>query len=127
MPRHQFYNTRDWLKLRAAMLRREPVCRACRRAPATDVDHITPIRAGGSMTHPGNLQCLCHECHSRKTLSERLKKRVRVKGCNADGTPRDPQHPWNTETEKKFAGAEGRRPGAHSKTELVSTKNEVNS
>lgn len=47
MPRHPFYPTREWLELRAAMLRREPVCRACHQAPATDVDHITPIRAGG--------------------------------------------------------------------------------
>ena len=127
MARHPFYNTRDWLELRAAMLRREPVCQACRRAPATDVDHITPIRAGGSMTHPSNLQSLCHECHSRKTLGERLGKRIRVKGCNADGTPRDPQHPWARQTEKKFATADGRRPGAHIDAELVSGQNEVNS
>lgn len=37
--------------------------------PATQVDHVVPLSAGG--THrPDNLQCLCVACHSRKTASE---------------------------------------------------------
>ena len=33
---------------------------------ATDVDHIVPLKAGGTNDWE-NLQALCHECHSRKT------------------------------------------------------------
>lgn len=37
--------------------------------PATDVDHVTPLRRGGT-NDPANLQALCHPCHSRKTCAE---------------------------------------------------------
>lgn len=50
------------------MLRYQPQC-AC-GALATVVDHITPIRMGGSPTDERNLQCLCASCHSRKSLKE---------------------------------------------------------
>ena len=54
-----------WRRVRERFLRRYPDCMMC-GAPATEVDHITPLRAGG--THDAeNLQSLCHACHSRKT------------------------------------------------------------
>ncbi|WP_366141808.1 HNH endonuclease signature motif containing protein, partial [Propionivibrio sp.] len=44
--------------------------RACPSpTPATDVDHIVPIRRGGTNKHE-NLQPLCHACHSRKTATQ---------------------------------------------------------
>lgn len=62
-----------WRDLRAYVLGLEPTCRACRRlnrvTVATDVDHVIPLARGG--THDvGNLQPLCHACHSRKTARE---------------------------------------------------------
>lgn len=46
--------------------------------PATDVDHIIPLGMGGSRYDPlnernraSNLQALCRDCHSAKTLSVR--------------------------------------------------------
>ena len=58
----------NWRRLRDAHLRQEPACRECGQ-PATCVDHIVPLRYGG--THdPGNLQSLCGPCHSRKTARE---------------------------------------------------------
>lgn len=58
-----------WRRLRAYVLRNEPLCRHCKRAPATDVDHIVP-RAKGGTDAMTNLQPLCKSCHSRKTATE---------------------------------------------------------
>lgn len=58
----------NWRALRLMVLRREPLCRRC-GASASQVDHIVPLRRGG--THAAeNLQALCHSCHSRKTRTE---------------------------------------------------------
>jgi len=60
-----------WSKLRLMVLRNEPLCRECKKngliVAATDVDHID-----GKVEHVsfGNLQPLCHNCHSRKTAIE---------------------------------------------------------
>jgi 5-methylcytosine-specific restriction protein A len=59
----------------------EPLCRACSTEAhpigATDVDHIVPIRDGG--THEmANLQPLCGLCHRRKTAHE-WRERDRIK------------------------------------------------
>jgi 5-methylcytosine-specific restriction protein A len=63
----------SWRRLRALVLLQEPFCRACRaqgRVTASqDVDHIRP-RALGGTDDRGNLQGLCHACHSAKTLRE---------------------------------------------------------
>lgn len=62
-----------WRKLRAHVLRGEPLCRQCRQSgrivQATDVDHIVPRSLGGS-DEVENLQPLCGSCHARKTATE---------------------------------------------------------
>ena len=65
-----FYNSRDWRKLRAYILSGEPLCRECSQV-ATVVDHIEPIRLGGSKWSHENLQPLCTSCHNKKSRSER--------------------------------------------------------
>ena len=76
-----FYDSPAWRSLRLVVLYDEPICRVCKGAVSTDVDHIRP-----RLEHPtlawerSNLQGLCHPCHSRKTLAEvkeRAKKRKR--------------------------------------------------
>ena len=53
-----------WHRVRRAFIAAHPTC-SC-GAPATDVDHVVPLRDGG--THDwSNLQALCHACHSTKT------------------------------------------------------------
>jgi 5-methylcytosine-specific restriction protein A len=34
------------------------------------VDHIEPVKQGGDMWDPGNLQPLCNLCHERKSAAE---------------------------------------------------------
>lgn len=63
-----------WAEHRRDQLIREPWCRECARhglrTPATDVDHIVPHRGDAGLFAHGELQSLCHSCHSRKTLAE---------------------------------------------------------
>ena len=59
---------RAWQRIRAAVLAEDPDCRTC-GAAAVLVDHIVPIRSGGSNDRL-NLQPLCTPCHNRKTAAE---------------------------------------------------------
>jgi len=63
-----------WRRLRAWYLAQHPLCVECERAgrvvAAQEVDHVTPISAGGARLDPENLQALCTPCHSRKTFAE---------------------------------------------------------
>ena len=63
-----------WKHRREAQLAREPFCRECSkrgyRVRATDVDHVIPHRGDVTLFCKGELQSLCHSCHSRKTMQE---------------------------------------------------------
>jgi 5-methylcytosine-specific restriction enzyme A len=57
-----------WPHIRRGHLLDHPLCARCGQL-ATEVDHITPLRLGG--THAAdNLQSLCKPCHSSKTARE---------------------------------------------------------
>lgn len=58
-----------WRKIRARILYRDPICRACGVAGSAEVDHIVPKKRGGT-NDDSNLQGLCKPCHSRKTARE---------------------------------------------------------
>lgn len=68
-PAHRRGYGGPWRRLRLLVLNHEPFCRLC-GAPATEVDHIVPLRAGGT-NELSNLQPLCKSCHSRKTGREK--------------------------------------------------------
>lgn len=65
---------RPWRRLRAEVLAAEPLCRPCKAARrvtlATEVDHITPLWAGGSADDPANLQPICPACHRTKSARD---------------------------------------------------------
>ena len=82
-----------WQKLRAYALARDPLCRDC-GAIATDLDHHD---GNPGNNDPHNLVPRCHACHSTKTMHER---NGTVRGCDVNGWPTDPRHPWNA----KIAG-----------------------
>lgn len=72
-PDDSMYQTQLWRGLRREMLDAYPQCARC-GAPATEVDHITPIRDGGTFDDPRNLQSLCKGCHSAKTVQETMRR-----------------------------------------------------
>lgn len=68
--RSTFYDTARWKRLRRFVLSQEPLCRRCGR-PAQVVDHIRPIKKGGSATDLDNLQPLCTPCHNAKSSKDK--------------------------------------------------------
>lgn len=76
------YNTPEWRDdLRPNQLLKDPFCRECAkrgvRTRATDVDHVVDHKGNWTVfTDPGNLESLCHSCHSRKTAREMWKNRA---------------------------------------------------
>ena len=75
---------REYRRLRAELLKREPLCRYCLQkrtpvcTPATQVDHILSIAKGGAAHDIDNLAPCCFECHSAKSAREKG-HRVRVR------------------------------------------------
>jgi 5-methylcytosine-specific restriction protein A len=59
---------RRWEHIRLALLQEEPLCRLC-QGPASCVDHIKPLKKGGT-NDKLNLQPLCASCHNSKTWHE---------------------------------------------------------
>jgi 5-methylcytosine-specific restriction endonuclease McrA len=101
MPSDPYYKTKHWRDLRAAALRRDMftcVVPGCDQ-PAVVVDHIVARRAGGRDTLD-NVRSLCkahdHAVKETRTGERANAGRFVVKGCFADGSPRDPSHPWFT-------------------------------
>lgn len=76
-----FYSSAAWRSTRAAVLRDQPLCRACqglgRFVPAGVVDHVRPIKEGGQRFDMANLQPLCVPCHNRKTARETARAAAR--------------------------------------------------
>lgn len=72
----RFYRTKRWQHIRAAQLAETPYCEECfklkKLVTATVVDHIKPIRQGGSQTDPENLASMCEVCHNRKRQTEKF-------------------------------------------------------
>lgn len=102
MAGHPFYKTADWYaRIRPRQLARAPLCEwpDCNR-PADTVDHIIPIKQGGPKRDPANLQSLCTDHHQVKRSAEAKGldwRQVAYRGCDSDGTPLDPSHPWNVQ------------------------------
>lgn len=70
----KFYQTPAWKRTRAAYRREHPLCEECERNGRITqmyyVDHIQPIRMGGSELSWDNLQSLCKDCHHSKSGKE---------------------------------------------------------
>lgn len=100
------YSTARWRRLRSLKLATDPLCEPCtaagRLTVANTVDHDVPISAGGP-AFPGldGLTSMCPSCHGQKTARGSEAGAVRTtrpiqprRGCDADGNPLDPAHPW---------------------------------
>ena len=73
------YKTQQWVNLRNAYARHQPLCEHCLRydiiTPGFIVDHIVEIADGGEKFDWNNLQHLCASCHNTKTGREKVKRR----------------------------------------------------
>lgn len=89
-------NGTAWRTLRALVLSDQPLCEHCADdtghvVPATEVDHRDNDPTNNSRD---NLASLCKPCHSKKTMQELHGSRAPT-GCDSNGMPLDPNHPWN--------------------------------
>ncbi|MGY8679560.1 HNH endonuclease [Bradyrhizobium sp. UFLA05-153] len=100
------YNTTRWQNIRGAKLREQPLCELCldagRVEVATVVDHLVAISKGGEPFPPlYALLSLCASCHNTKTrVIEQLGRKFLFRGCDINGMPLDPDHPWNRTPDK---------------------------
>ena len=96
----RWYARTNWIRLRTLQLKTSPLCAIClhsgKLTVASVVDHVEPRSKGGEDYDVGNLQSLCPECHNRKTRRDAgVTTKPVARGCSADGTPIDPDHPWH--------------------------------
>ena len=75
---------RRWMRIRRLMLAAGPVCAACGKRLAEEIDHILPLSRGGTNERK-NLQCLCGPCHGQKTAFE--KRGLSWRKVGRDGKP----------------------------------------
>lgn len=71
-------STTQWRRVRAMVLKAEPLCRDCAArgltTPGAQVDHIAPLTDRPDLAYDlTNLQPLCAPCHNRKTGRERVR------------------------------------------------------
>lgn len=86
-----------WQRARRHWLDAHPLCRLCERqgvtTAATVVDHVTPHRGDQTLFWDrSNWQSLCETCHNAAKQSQ--EKSGHLRGCDVDGCPLDPRHPW---------------------------------
>lgn len=87
-----------WRRYRERYLLKNPDCVYCHRAgratPATVVDHREPHGGDNKkFWDPKNHQGLCATCHSAVKQTE--ERSGYQPGCDEQGNPLDPRHPWN--------------------------------
>lgn len=104
----RFYKTNDprWRRLRALVMSEEPFCRHCIEqsvnppSPTVIVDHIDGKAAELDDYRRSNLQGLCRYHDGLKSVAENsgfggARATSRPAGCDEQGRPLDPQHPWS--------------------------------
>lgn len=92
----RLYGTARWRRTREAQLTKQPLCEMClpRITRATVCDHVDPkSKASPTTFFAGPFASLCKPHHDG--AKQRQERRGYVVGCDADGRPRDPNHPWN--------------------------------
>lgn len=87
-----WYSTSRWLRIRAAQLAAEPLCRFCLArgivTPATVCDHVEPHRGDEARFYGGPFQSLCVDCHD--TDKQRIENGGKARAVpDEDGWPMD--------------------------------------
>lgn len=94
----RLYSTAAWTRRSKAHRAAEPWCRMCKAmgvsTKATVADHIERATDAESFWI-GPLQSLCWSHHQTKRQAESRGKVWKPRmGCDAQGMPLDPEHPW---------------------------------
>jgi 5-methylcytosine-specific restriction endonuclease McrA len=97
MPNDPFYKSKEWRKLRQRAISRYGT--RCRMCGVVDrkiyIDHIIPRRSAPHLALSiDNLQALCERCHNCVKQRDELNP---YRGCDSNGYPNDPEHPWNVD------------------------------
>lgn len=92
------YKTARWQRIRTAQLRAEPLCQRCKRegriTAATVCHHMDKASKENPETFfDGPFESRCKPCHD--TIEQSIERLGYEKGCDADGNPVDPAHPWS--------------------------------
>jgi 5-methylcytosine-specific restriction protein A len=66
----RIHGTKKWQTTRLRKLAKNPICEACDKELAVEVDHIVPLNRGGDPYAFENLSSLCSPCHWAKTARE---------------------------------------------------------
>lgn len=74
----RFRSSRTWKRIRAQVLREEPLCQDCKGEGRTElavtVDHVVPLQVNLALARVRtNLRSLCASCHARKSAKERAR------------------------------------------------------
>lgn len=86
----RFYDTQAWRRLRAACIAQHPVCATAGCGQRSVVaDHVIPRSQGGADSL-ANLVGRCITCHNARRGTAEPK----LRGCDANGMPRDRGHWW---------------------------------
>lgn len=88
----QFYASAAWKKARATKLALDPLCEVCRKQgqlrAASHVHHLVEIRADWDLRlEMGNLESLCHSCHSRLHAESRGREPRPSQAALGGGSP----------------------------------------
>jgi 5-methylcytosine-specific restriction endonuclease McrA len=73
------YDSKKYKAARAELLRDNPTCHWCKRAPATELDHLVPFDEGGTIDD-GYVQA-CKPCNSRRG-AEYINKKTAIRMQN---------------------------------------------
>ncbi len=67
----KLYASQSWDRLRLKHLLQQPYCIICNTTARLEVDHILPHNGNPKLFfNEANLQTLCKQCHSSKTMNE---------------------------------------------------------
>ncbi len=97
------YNSKGYKQARAELLAGDPICHWCRRAPATEADHLYEVDAGG--THADGMVPACKPCNAARGARHLNNKRARQQRVRAEAMNGVFQ-PENTTTTLSYYTAE---------------------
>jgi hypothetical protein len=110
-PKNKFklYDTKRWVRRARTHLTHHPLCVMCLDhgsvVPAQVADHIAPHKEDPYSFWYGELQSLCHTCHSGpKQIKEHCGF---MRDIGIDGYPIDPDHPANKDLVAQGIGPSG--------------------